>query len=134
MGQVVYIDSEAASTQPRVFVRSAVFEPLLSAALGNPSVLIDAAPFTHLFPYLVHTTSSPFSRQPRKMILVLSLRFSRAKAAAMLGITMTVALIASISASIALHSMEHGLGIFASVLGVTTILQGCMILRESRHF
>ena len=69
---------------------------------------------------------------PPAMILVLSLRFSRAKAAAIMAAAMVLALIIGIAISIASRSLNNGLSIFASILGVATIIQGCTLACTTR--
>ena len=62
------------------------------------------------------------------MILVLSPRFSQAKAAVVMGATTVLALLIGITISLASHNLDNGLSILASILGVATIIQGCTIL------
>ena len=123
--QITFMDLETHSDNQRVIVGCCEHDSLLTLAFHDSSLIQHAAPFVQLFPRLCDRGA--FAGRISTKCLVLSLRFSPVRAAALFMTTTLAAVLSGIIWGILVHSLELGLSIFAAILGVMSVLQGCVL-------
>lgn len=122
--QIIVIDAESGPRrESRVFVPRTMCDELLTAAFEDPSILSASTTLTQLYPGLVFWPE----RHPPTHAIVLSLRFSGAKAVKAITSTVLASAVLGTVFGVGLHSLEVGLNIFASFTGMMAVLQGCMM-------
>lgn len=121
--QISWLDLEASPHSSRVFVQQPEFDSLLTSACLDAHLLSSSKPFAQLYPQLCSFSG----RTAASKALVLSLRLSPSKAAALLLVITAAAMLIGLAWGIRLHNLEAGLSVSASILGVISVLQGCVL-------